>query len=817
MHASIASDCGTSVVAASGSLSNRQSHTWKQVIVGCAALFGDSKNPLVYLQPASVSCLYLVTSRDLCTPVVCAQSNVSIACSCREIEMENSNSGYVEELSPGAPPKFSRYHSVRAKAASEPSPPPVSVLAPGEQSGDLKRAPSRYRRNRAATNTEAPPPLPPSLPQNPPNPTNRRQIFVRNHDAENTVPHTTEIVPEDGKRRAGDRSNIAGAPGQAQPARDKRREGRTHTTTSDPTRPPAVPRTSDAAREEARMILEGEFDRMQELKRRQAQQQVNAGSGAPDMRRRPTTSRDLAKDKKLPEKEVHQTSPKELRQPRAAVPRGEERPEQKSPPVRKMRQMIIRGGGDAPPQLQKREVAKDGHSRNVSKGPAAETLKGTPTPWNLVPVVPAGGTSEAVKTFDAPVSAVNAGDRRVEVRCNQATITLPVTPSTTVRELLNSASVVMSEKVDPRTAVLVEALSHLGLERPLRRYERIRDIMNSWDTDNQHHLVVMPETECSAPGLEVKDAPNVAPPTTQVHLHHSLSPGKWDKRWLTLRQDGQATVSKHENGKESTNICHLSDFDLYTPTAKQKKKLRTPKKICFAAKSQQKAAMFLEGQNFAHFFCSNQKETADKWYKALHSWRSWYLVNVLGEGEKKPPQPRKLSFDFGKRPSTAQSHDTVPYQLGSFKPLMDLSNTNFGSNQELRETEHVGRRSLDIHSGSPQRVPRHLGAPPSAFPKRLIVDAMEQNSREDEENQAFTGSGLLASSASRRTQGCHGTGRGIAAPKGKPMVDLSAESEFADGSLLRRMEALAELNGDAEPIIDREKRVEANVKVGEGA
>ena len=564
------------------------------------------------------------------------------------------------------------------------------------------------------------------------------------------------------------------------------------------------------------MILEGEFDRMQELKKRQAQQQVHAGFGAPDMRRRPTTARDLAKGKSSPKKELHQTSPKELRQPTAAVQSGEERPEQKNPQVKKVRQMIVGGGGDAPPQLQKREVAKDAHSSNVPKGSAAETLKGMSAPTNTVSVVPAGGTSEAVKTFDAPVSAVNAGDRRIEVKCNQATITLPVTPSTTVRELLNSASVVMSEKVDPRIAMLVEAFSHLGLERPLRRYERIRDVMNSWDTDNQHHLVIMPEPQCLAPALEVKDAPNVAPPTTQVHLHHSLSPGKWDKRWLTLREDGQVTVSKHEDGKESTNICHLSDFDLYTPTAKQKKKLRTPKKICFAAKSQQKAAMFLEGQNFAHFFCSNHKETVDKWYKALHSWRSWYLVNVLGEGQKKPPHPRRLSFDFGKRPSTARSRDTVPYQLGSFKPLMDPSNTNFGSNQGLRESDQVGRRGPDIHPGSPQRLTRHLGGPPSAFPKRLIVDAMEQNPREEEENQAFTGSGLLARSASRRTQGGHGTGRGIAAPKGKPMVDLSAESEFADGSLLRRLEAFAELNGEADPIIDREKRVEANLKVGEG-
>lgn len=228
-------------------------------------------------------------------------------------------------------------------------------------------------------------------------------------------------------------------------------------------------------------------------------------------------------------------------------------------------------------------------------------------------------------------------------------------------------------------------------------------------------------------------------------------------------------------------------------------------------KSQQKAAMFLEGQNFAHFFCSNQREDVDGLYKALHEWRSWYLVNVLGEGGQKiVPEPRMYSVDIerDRRPGSARSHDTMHYQLGSFKPLLDFGELKFGGGMEdrAREGHSVGRRSLT----------QTTAPPPSSFPKRLVLDAVEHDDG-NAEDRPFTGTGLLARNASRRTQGGHRSGRGVRGVRGKPLVDLAASSEFADGSLLKKLEAWNVQHGDGELRIDREKRVEANVRVGEGA
>lgn len=93
--------------------------------------------------------------------------------------------------------------------------------------------------------------------------------------------------------------------------------------------------------------------------------------------------------------------------------------------------------------------------------------------------------------------------------------------------------------------------------------------------------------------------------------------------------------------------------------------------------------------------------------------------------------------------------------------------------------------------------------------KRLSLDTARPA---DEE--AFTGGGLIAKTTSG--QGGLGTGRGVATgdrDARKPMLDVKMESKFVDGSLLRQVEAWTGGNG---PVIERAKRVEGSVKVGEG-
>ena len=310
--------------------------------------------------------------------------------------------------------------------------------------------------------------------------------------------------------------------------------------------------------------------------------------------------------------------------------------------------------------------------------------------------------------FDAPVSAFNAGERRVAVKYGQSVMPLAVTPFTTPVDIVRSAADHMPEKIDPKTTVLLESFRQLGLERPLRRYEHVRDVMNSWDNDTSNNLIIIPSPPDGRDGdLELSHVSRSQPGDISVQIYHSQRPGHWDKRWINLRSDGQVLIAR-KVGAEASNICHLSDFDIYIPTARQiSKKIKPPRKFCFAIKSQQKSSMFESTVNFVHFFSTNDKAVATAWYKAVQEWRSWYLVNVMGEGSDSfiSPSNERSSWTHGAAHGAAKATNPDNRDL---RGRISASTARTGS-----LSSHKSRRSRDAPPISF----------PVSFPKKLTKDA----------------------------------------------------------------------------------------------
>jgi len=311
----------------------------------------------------------------------------------------------------------------------------------------------------------------------------------------------------------------------------------------------------------------------------------------------------------------------------------------------------------------------------------------------------------------------------------------------------------MSQDISPSAAILLESYTQLGLERRIRRYEHIRDIMNSWDRDTQNALVIQ-NSDCPNfdNDLEASSVPSIAPKDITVFMYHSQKPGKWSKRYITLLSTGQIYMSKKKDikptDKDAQSLCHLSDFDIYTATPQElRKNLRPPKKHCYAIKSQQRTTMFESTTNFVHFFCTEMEEIAEIWYNSVQRWRSWYLVNKMGEGRnvsttKKIELVKRSTTRAGAAHRVKVSVDEDPYTIGSFKPLIDVD--RFVGPEPDHDSEDENR---------PLQIPFHLrnGIPnPPRAEKSRYPPAVSYRLPPEPETEEFAASGLLGRTYSQR-------------------------------------------------------------------
>ncbi|KAL6878898.1 hypothetical protein J3F83DRAFT_265857 [Trichoderma novae-zelandiae] len=374
---------------------------------------------------------------------------------------------------------------------------------------------------------------------------------------------------------------------------------------------------------------------------------------------------------------------------------------------------------------------------------------------------------------DAPISASNGGERRVTVRCMSSTINLEVTTETTPEDILIAAAAQTQHDVDVETSVVVECYDTLGLERRMRRYEHVRDTMNSWDRDQDNSLLVVP---CDTPGdddsLELSAVPQTDEPASgfTIQLHHSPRPGKWSKRFVTLLNTGQMFASKRADAqvgdKDSTSLCHLSDFDIYKPRESEvKRNLKPPKKICYAIKSQQKTVVFPNGENFVHFFCTDDAATAHKFFSHVHAWRSWYIVNKITHSrpvEMSPPL--NLAIDVGPIPRLPDKSPRVSSGLA-------LSTGIFIDEADFTKAIEESTRKLALEAELNKNKPR----------RRKESSASVSPSMKGDKG-TFSPTGLLGEAYEKRKEEAAAAGEAATDGSGTPAGKL--EGPFTEGPSL---------------------------------
>ncbi|KAH6652175.1 hypothetical protein BKA67DRAFT_349604 [Truncatella angustata] len=434
-----------------------------------------------------------------------------------------------------------------------------------------------------------------------------------------------------------------------------------------------------------------------------------------------------------------------------------------------------------------------------------------------VPRLPVGievGGKGIVPQKDAPVSAVNHGDRIVSVQCRHHTFILPVTPETTPVDIVLATARNMTYDLEwsPQECVVLESYGPLGLERRIRNFECVRDVMNSWDRDTHNSLIVTKSDNLSKDrDLDIESVPETDenPQGVQLYMYHSNRPGKWNKRWITLTDNGQILCAKKPDAspleKDTLSLCHLSDYDIYTPTEKETRKhIKPPKRRCFAIKSQHKPAMFLDTENYVQYFSMEDPGMASLFSEKVQSWRSWYLADrrpaarriSIPKMDDTPPRLPSVKHISGKSGNPASeggnrlksSVDDSPYKVGEFEPLIDMR----------RFDKRLSLFGEDLPSAA--AAPSTSSKQPPSHRKKESKDSQPDGPLIDRivsaSDEAFTGNGLLGQNYNARKasvdQGAAHTRR-----FSKDFGDFGKEA-FTDGpSLLsKQAEANAAPKGD---------------------
>ncbi|BGO96754.1 hypothetical protein NBRC10513v2_000690 [Rhodotorula toruloides] len=159
---------------------------------------------------------------------------------------------------------------------------------------------------------------------------------------------------------------------------------------------------------------------------------------------------------------------------------------------------------------------------------------------------------------------------------------------------------------------LWESWRSTGLERPIREYELVSDVLKSWDQES-NALFFRRTTMWPVLSAHARIHPPV-PKSGQIQLE--VKKGKWSKRTLELK-DGTITYSKSEKGKDSTVLCQLASFDVFLVSGQAAERLKAPKPYVFALKSRLTRAHFEEASEWCHFLSTKTPEEAASWVKTI--------------------------------------------------------------------------------------------------------------------------------------------------------------------------------------------------------
>jgi hypothetical protein len=127
----------------------------------------------------------------------------------------------------------------------------------------------------------------------------------------------------------------------------------------------------------------------------------------------------------------------------------------------------------------------------------------------------------------------------INIQYKENIVSLLVHVDAKVVDLLREAKKLLSYDADESRSLLVESYHCLGIERHIRRYEYVQDVIDCWNSDQQNSLVIRSsDSPAWDYDLTYTHAPRLAPQDLMVYMYYSQDGSIWHQRYTRLLSMG---------------------------------------------------------------------------------------------------------------------------------------------------------------------------------------------------------------------------------------------------------------------------------------
>ncbi|KAI8384942.1 uncharacterized protein BYT42DRAFT_493944 [Radiomyces spectabilis] len=154
---------------------------------------------------------------------------------------------------------------------------------------------------------------------------------------------------------------------------------------------------------------------------------------------------------------------------------------------------------------------------------------------------------------------------------------------------------------------LFEIANSHGVERPIRSWEIVLDVISAWESDAANALLAILHKRTSA---------------AHGWVYIEYKKGKWQKRFCFIK-DNAIYHAKDNKGSSSAILCYLATFDVYTLLQPLH---AAPAPFVFALRAQEKFSMFEREHDYLRLLAVDDQEAMKEWVLSIRAAKVIFFV-----------------------------------------------------------------------------------------------------------------------------------------------------------------------------------------------